>query len=124
MIKSEQNPMRKIMIAKLTLNVGAGKDEDKLKKGLLLLQKLAPIKPVKTVTQKRIPTWSLRPGLAIGAKVTVRKNPEELLKRLLKDKHYQKTLLVLLGFLGSFKAKENLKKLIKKITGILRLERD
>ena len=77
------NPMRKIKIMKITLNIGAGKNEDLLKKGLKLLQKLAPVSPVKTVTKKRIPGWGLRPGLAIGCKVTIRKNTEELLKRLL-----------------------------------------
>ena len=79
----KSNQMKEIKIAKLTLNVGAGKNEDLLKKGIALLQKLSPLKPVKTVTQKRIPTWALRPGLAIGGKVTVRKDAGELLKRLL-----------------------------------------
>ncbi len=72
-----------IKIAKITLNVGAGKNEDLLKKGLVLLKKLTPIKPVKTTTNRRIPGWGLRPGLAIGVKVTVRKEAEKLLKRLL-----------------------------------------
>ncbi|PIN76409.1 50S ribosomal protein L5 [Candidatus Woesearchaeota archaeon CG10_big_fil_rev_8_21_14_0_10_36_11] len=78
-----QNPMKRVHIEKMTLNIGVGKDESMLKKGLLLLQKLSPLTPVKTVTKKRIPGWGLRPGLAIGCKVTVRKNTEELLKRLL-----------------------------------------
>ncbi len=82
----KMNPMRQIRIEKITLNIGAGKDEDLLKRGLKLFQKLAPNKPVKTITQKRIPGWGLRPGLAIGCKVTVRKNSEGLLKRLLAAK--------------------------------------
>ena len=83
-MKQQQiNAMRNIKVAKITLNVGAGKDEELLKKGLKLLQKLSPLAPVKTVTKKRIPTWGLRPGLQIGGKVTIRKNPEVLLKRLL-----------------------------------------
>ena len=81
-----QNPLRKIRIEKITLNVGAGKNEDLLKKGLVLLQKLSPVKPVKTTTQKRIPGWGLRPGLAIGCKVTIRENTEDLLKRLVTAK--------------------------------------
>ncbi len=79
----KENPMRKVSIAKLTLNIGAGKNEDRLKKGIVLLKKLAPNAPVKTVAKKRIPTWGLRPGLAIACKVTVRKDAEALLKRLL-----------------------------------------
>ena len=54
-----------------------------LKKGLKLLAKISPVKPMKTTTQKRIPGWSLRPGLAIGAKATIRKNTTQILKRLL-----------------------------------------
>ncbi len=75
--------MQQIKIAKITLNIGAGKDEGLLKRGLVLLGKLSPLTPIKTVAKKRIPTWGLRPGLAIGAKVTVRKDCEDLLKRLL-----------------------------------------
>ena len=82
-MEKNNNPMMEIRISKVTLNIGAGKNEDLLKKGIVLLKKLSPLTPVKTFTQKRIPGWSLRPGLAIGCKVTVRKNTEELLKRLL-----------------------------------------
>ena len=81
--KQNQNVMRSIKIAKLTLNIGSGKSEDMLKKGLKLLAKISPVKPVKTVTQKRIPGWSLRPGLAIGAKATIRRNTAEVLRKLL-----------------------------------------
>lgn len=79
----KNNPMKEIKVSKVTLNIGAGKNEDLLKKGIVLLKKLSPLNPVKTTTQKRIPGWGLRPGLAIGCKVTIRNNPEELLKRLL-----------------------------------------
>jgi large subunit ribosomal protein L5 len=78
-----QNKMKEIKVAKLTLNLGAGKNEDLLKKGLVLFKKLTPLTPVKTITKKRIPGWGLRPGLQIGCKVTVRKDVETLLKRLL-----------------------------------------
>lgn len=81
-----ENPMREIRIAKVTLNIGAGKNEDMLKKGIKLLQKLSPLQPVKTITKKRIPAWGLRPGLAIGCKVTVRKQADLLLKKLMAAK--------------------------------------
>lgn len=83
---SENNFMRKIEIEKITLNVGVGKDEETMKKGLKLLQKLTPFQPVKTVSKKRIPSWGLRPGLPIGCKVTIRKGRMELLRRLLAAK--------------------------------------
>ncbi|MBS3123393.1 50S ribosomal protein L5 [Candidatus Woesearchaeota archaeon] len=85
--KTGENKMKQIKIAKITLNIGAGKNEDMLKKGLKLLQKLTPQTPVKTLAKKRIPGWGLRQGLAIGCKVTVRKGAEELLRRLLVAKN-------------------------------------
>ena len=78
------NKMREIKIVKITLNIGAGKNEDLLNKGLKLLKKLSPLTPVKTTTNKRIPSFNLRPGLEIGCKVTMRgEKAKELLKRLL-----------------------------------------
>lgn len=82
------NPMKDIRIEKITLNIGAGKDQSRLEKGLLLLNNIAGIKPVKTFTKKRIPDWGLRPGLPIGCKLTLRKKKaEELLVRLLDAKN-------------------------------------
>ena len=82
------NPMKNIKIDKITLNIGAGKDQVKLEKGILLLKNITGMKPVKTFTKKRIPEWGLRPGLPIGCKITVRKKKiPELLKRLLDAKN-------------------------------------
>jgi large subunit ribosomal protein L5 len=78
------NPMLKVYVEKITLNIGAGKDEDKLKRGIKLLKTITGSEPVKTMTQKRIPSWGLRPGLIVGCKFTMRgKKANELLKRLL-----------------------------------------
>ncbi len=84
------NPMKQIRIAKVTLNIGAGKDQKLLEKGEKLLASLTGKKPVKTITDKRIQSWGLRPGLPIGVKVTLRgKDAEEIIPRLLsaKDKN-------------------------------------
>ena len=81
-MKNPNNPMKEIRIEKITLNLGVGEAGDKLEKAVRLLQKITGQKPVKTKTFKRIPTWSIRPKLEIATKVTVRKNSEELLKRL------------------------------------------
>ena len=79
--------MRTIRIEKITLNVGAGKEQSKLEKGVLLLKNITGINPVKTFTSKRIPTWGLRPGLPIGCKITLRgKAAKELLVRVLSAK--------------------------------------
>lgn len=74
-------------IEKLTLNIGAGKDVNKLDKAMVLIKSLTGVEPYKTVTQKRIPSWSLRPGLPVGCKLTLRKDKAvDILKRLLEAK--------------------------------------
>jgi large subunit ribosomal protein L5 len=81
------NLMRQISIEKVTLNVGAGKDQDKLDKGMKLINSIAGIAPVKTFTRKRIQEWGLRPGLPIGCKLTLRNDKAtDLLKRLFEAK--------------------------------------
>ncbi len=76
--------MRDIGIEKVTLNIGTGEPGAKLEKARKLLKMITDMNVVLTVTQKRIPTWKIRPGLEIGCKVTVRgKKAKELLKRLL-----------------------------------------
>lgn len=81
------NPMREVRIEKITLNVGAGKEQTQLEKGVMLLKNITGISPVKTFTNKRIPSWGLRPGLPIGCKLTLRKKKaEEILIRLLEAK--------------------------------------
>ncbi len=78
------NPMREIKIEKITLNIGAGKDQTKLDKNMMLLKNITGLVPVKTFAKKRIPEWGLRQGLPIGCKITLRKNKAiELLKKLL-----------------------------------------
>ena len=84
------NKMQNIRIEKLTLNIGVGQAGDKLEKATILLNKLTNKKPVQAVSKKRIPTWGVRPGLAIGAKVTLRgKEAGEMLSRLLKAVEYK-----------------------------------
>lgn len=75
------NPMKEIKIEKLTLNIGAGRDDKVLKKATKLLQHITGIAPVQTVTTKRLAAWGLRPGLPIGTKLTLR--DEEQVKELI-----------------------------------------
>lgn len=80
----KMNPMKTIRLEKVTLNIGAGKDQTKLEKGMVLLSTIADATPIKTITNKRLQEWGLRPGLPIGCKLTLRKNKAiELLPRLL-----------------------------------------
>jgi len=89
MEKTEQkkNPMRELRVTKVTLNFGAGKDQQLLEKGTKLLEKVAGKPPLQVKTSKRIPGWGLRPGLPIGAKITIRgKAAEDLIKKTLTAK--------------------------------------
>lgn len=86
MNQANKNRMKQIKIEKVTLNIGVGQSGDKLDKAMKLLSTITKMKPVQTKTMKRIPTWGLRPNLAIGCKVTIRgKKAEELLGKLLKS---------------------------------------
>ncbi len=68
------NIMKSIKIEKVTLNIGAGKDQARLEKGLSLLNAITNETPIKTITSKRIQEWGLRPGLPVGCKLTLRKD--------------------------------------------------
>ena len=75
------NVMRKIKIEKVVLSVGA--TGENLEKGVKLLKFLTDKKPAKMKARKRIPTLNVRPGLEVGAVVTIRKKAEDVLKRML-----------------------------------------
>ena len=78
------NLMKSIKIEKVTLNIGAGKDQARLEKGLSLLNTITNETPIKTITSKRIQEWGLRPGLPVGCKLTLRKDKAvKMLPRLL-----------------------------------------
>jgi len=77
----ENNPMREIKIEKVVLGMGAQGDD--LEKAMKLLKLLSGKDPTKRASNKRIPTLGVRPGLEIGAMVTLRKSAEEILKKML-----------------------------------------
>lgn len=77
----EENVMRKIKIEKVILGVGG--TGDVLEKGIKIIERVSLKKAVRRKSKKRIPSLSVRPGLEVGAIVTLRKHPEEILKRLL-----------------------------------------
>ena len=80
----KMNQMKEIRVAKVTLNIGAGKDQSRLEKGVALLKSIADANPIKTITNKRVQEWGLRPGLPIGCKLTLRKHRAiKILPRLL-----------------------------------------
>ncbi len=76
-----ENKMRKIRMEKVVLSVGG--TAENLEKGAKLLNILTNRKPSRRMSRKRIPSLGVRPKLEIGAVVTIRKNPEVILKRVL-----------------------------------------
>ena len=79
--KSQINPMREIKIEKIVLSIGGTGEE--LEKGFGLLKLLTGRTPAKMKSRKRIPSLGVRPKLEVGAVVTIRKNPEETLRKML-----------------------------------------
>ncbi len=81
------NQMRIIKISKVVLNIGLGKNVDRLDSAMMLAERLTGCKPVKTLATSRAKTFKVGRGRAIGVKVTMRGDKAlELLKRLLRAK--------------------------------------
>jgi large subunit ribosomal protein L5 len=76
-----ENPTRQIRIDKVVLSVGGTAEE--LEKGVKLLKILTGKTPAKMKSHKRIPAFGVRPKLEVGAVVTLRKDANEVLKRML-----------------------------------------
>gem|GEM_PF-3564160 len=84
MAEKKDNPMRRIRIEKVVVNIGVGEPGERLEKAKTLLQRLTGAKVVETEAKKKIPKWGIRPGLKIGVKVTLRgKAAEEFLNKAL-----------------------------------------
>lgn len=78
------NNIRDIRVEKVSVSIGVGQAGDTLDRAVKLLENITGAKAIQTTTKKRIPTWNIRPGLAIGCLVTLRgKKAEELLKNFL-----------------------------------------
>ena len=73
--------MREIKIEKIVLGIGG--IADNLEKGVKLLALITKRKPAKMKSRKRIPSLGIRPGLEVGAIVTIRNNPEDIFKKML-----------------------------------------
>lgn len=81
------NPMRKVVIDKVTVNLCVGNDKNGMIKAEKLITKLTNKTPVKCSAKRRLNTWQIRPGLPIGYKVTLRdEDAQEFLKWVLSSK--------------------------------------
>lgn len=92
MVKKE-NPMKQVLLDKVTVNLGVGQPGDELEKATKIIEIITGTKVVKTKCKVRQPTWGLRPGLNIGIKATLRgEKAREFLEKALtaKDKTLNK----------------------------------
>ncbi|BCU67562.1 50S ribosomal protein L5 [Sulfolobales archaeon HS-7] len=68
----KKNPMRRVLLDKVTVNIGVGETSEKLQKAYMLLQEITGSKPVYTKAKKTIRDFGVRKGTNIGVKVTLR----------------------------------------------------
>ncbi len=79
------NAMLDIKVDKIVVHMCVGDNVGKLQNAKEILLRLTNMKPVETKAKSRLPKWGIKPGLAIGAKVTLRgKIAEEVLARVFK----------------------------------------
>lgn len=79
--------MQQIRVEKVTVNIGAGEVGDEVATAVNLLEKLTGGNAVKTEASGSARDFGLRPGLNIGAKVTLRgEEAEDFLERVLEAK--------------------------------------
>jgi large subunit ribosomal protein L5 len=76
-----ENKMREVRVEKVVLSVGGTAEQ--LEKGFKLLKLITGKTPAKMKSHKRIPAFGVRPNLEVGAVVTIREEPIEMLKRML-----------------------------------------
>ena len=86
---SEENPMRLIVVDKVTLNIGVGKAGQELENAKELLETLSGAKAVPTHAKIRNPVFRIKKGDIIGTKATLRgPGAIEFVKKALKVKQF------------------------------------
>jgi large subunit ribosomal protein L5 len=90
MSQIQENPMRKISLAKVVLNMGLGRSGDVIEVAKNALVQISGKTPSSREAKETQRDWGIRKGEPIGVAVTVRgKDAIELLKRLLEAKGNQ-----------------------------------
>lgn len=72
-----ENPMRKISIDKVIVNIGVGEAGDKLIKAEKVIQLLTNQNPIQTISRTTNRDFGIRKKMPIGCKVTLRHEPAE-----------------------------------------------
>lgn len=86
---SENNPMRAIVVDKVTLNIGVGVAGQELENAKELLETLSGAKAVPTHAKIRNPVFRIKKGDVIGTKATIRgPSSLEFVKKALKVKQF------------------------------------
>jgi len=97
------NQMQMPRIEKVVVHICVGKSGEELVKAEKLLTQLTNAKPIRTLSEHRIPAWGLKKGEPIGCKVTLRKDDAvEFLKKgfIAKDNIIKKSNFDKLGNLA------------------------
>jgi large subunit ribosomal protein L5 len=76
-MKGKENPIRKLRLEKVTVNMGVGEGGDRLAKAEALLETLTQQKPIRTYAKRTNATFGIRKGAPIACKVTLRKERAE-----------------------------------------------
>ena len=85
-----ENPMKKISVAKVVLNMGVGKSGDPIEQAKRALEQIAGQKPNSRNAKDTQRDWGVHKGEPIGVAVTLRRQPAiELIKRLFTAKGNQ-----------------------------------
>jgi large subunit ribosomal protein L5 len=67
-----KNLIEQPRIRKVTVNIGVGKEEERLKKAEKVLKLLTHRKSIRTLSKVTSKDWGIRKGIPIGCKVTLR----------------------------------------------------
>ena len=90
MSQTKENPMKKISLDKVVLNMGLGKSGDVIEVAKKALNQISGKTPSSREAKETQREWGVRKGEPIGVAVTVRgEDAKELLKRLLEAKGNQ-----------------------------------
>jgi len=71
-VKKETQPMRRVVLEKVTVNMGLGEAGEKLAKAEKVLESLVNQKPVRTLAKDSVRDWAIRKNSPIGIKATLR----------------------------------------------------